>query len=134
MRGLWRCNKVNMNRFVKMMNAPNSEAARRGMPTQATNGCGRWNVYISRKPSSKENPDKGDRKIDVRCKSCGRRVKFIWSRHDNRGRPRPVDVLDRPECMPERALVKEMIARNNLVELDSRYPEEMPGFVLASEL
>jgi len=132
MRGLWSCRKVNMNRMIKAMNAPNSEYARRGCPTQATNGCGRWNVYVSQRTAQ----DKEDRKIDVRCKHCNRRVKFIWVRHEDRGRPRPVDVLDRPESMPMKALVKEMIARNNLVDLNDKWkdPEDMPGFIRASDL
>ena len=75
-----------------------------------------------------------NQKIDVRCKHCGRRVKFQWKRQDARGRPRPVSVIPRPDCMPERALSKEMIARNNMEELDEAYPEELPGFQLASEL
>ena len=94
-----------MNRLVAILDAPNSDAAARGMPTQATQGCGRYNVYLSNRREPR-------RKIDVRCKHCGRRVKFQWDRVDNRGRPRPVLVLQRPDDMERAALVKEMQARN----------------------
>jgi hypothetical protein len=106
MRGLWRCKRVNMNRTVKAFNAPNSEYAARGCPTQATQGCGKWNVYIAR---DGRDPN---RKIDTRCYYCNRRVKFQWKRQDDRGRPRPVNVLDRPDHMPRKALQEEMKARN----------------------
>lgn len=120
-----------MNRFIKSMNAPNSEYAKRGAPTQATNGCDRWNIYVSQAVAQ----DKDSRKIDVRCKHCNRRVKFLWVRHDDRGRPRPVQVLDRPEHMPKKALIKEMIARNNIRALGEEFePEDLPKFKKASEI
>ncbi len=111
-----------MNRTARVLEAPNSKAALLAMPTQATQGCGKFNVYIgiadefSNKTYTKKwaagEIARKPRKIDVKCKNCGRRVKFQWERGDNRGRPRPVTVYPRPDHMPRHALVKEMQARN----------------------
>lgn len=144
------------------MGAPNSAWAARGAPMAATEGCGKFNVYVSTLDAytdqaysgsrngrqHRSGMDRKPRKIDVRCMHCGRRVKFQWSRGDNRGRPRPVSVMPRPETMPRKALVQEMQARNRLnavmikneggwigqTEYADVPPEMLPGFVRASEL
>lgn len=111
MRGLWKCNHVEMNRDKKAFAAPNSDYAARGCPTQAKQGCGKWNVYIPRNPQQTSG-----KKIDTRCYHCNRRVKFQWSRLDKRGRPRSVTVMNRPDHMPRKALQEEMKSRNNVLD------------------
>lgn len=67
--------------------------------------------------------------IDVKCKYCGRRVKFQPKRQDNRGQPTPAAWMERPEHMPMKAMIDEMKARNRRDALTT----EIEGFQKASE-
>lgn len=131
MRGLWRCNKVVMDRLAKAIESPNSAYTAKGCPTQATQGCGKYNLYISR---VKDVPGGYKRKVDTRCAHCNRRVKFQWSRQDDRGRPRPVTVLMRPDTMPRRALVQEMQGRNSATWKDEANTPINTGFSTAKQV
>ena len=123
MRGIWLCTKNRNPSLLNRYDAPNSKWATK-THAERPQGCGRWQVYVSKKERGKWDF------IDVRCKNCNRRVKFQPYRRDGRGRPRPIRFKERPEHMPYRALLKEVRARNNLEELE----EAHQGFVKASAL
>jgi len=108
--------------------APNSAWAARGSPQHATQGCGKANVYVARS----EGPP--ERKIDVRCSWCQRRVKFQWKRQSERGRPCPVSVLDGRDRTDEE-LNDWMAAINGgfyRVERGMRYYEMPPTHLLST--
>ena len=125
-RGLWLCPRVR-NRSRGWWSAPNSEAARRGYPQQATQGCGYWNVYVSHPRSLREGFLV--RQVDTNCKHCSRRVKFQLSRQSSRGRPRAVVFTRWANDCPLEALIEEANVRNH-GEHDSRRQD---AFVTAKE-
>lgn len=121
------------------LSAPNSKASR-GIPVPATNGCGWWNVYLSR-IDDREWLERGyyhkkwaggelipkPRKIDTCCRHCDRRVRFTASRlyvdgpdnrSDSRGRPRGIIWEPWPEETPTTALIAETNLRNRGEQLE----------------
>ena len=147
MRGLWLCiDSTAMRRmFSGFHPAPNSAHASsgKGVPVPATNGCGNWNVYVSRiedrgfskrgfyaKGSGIPKP----RKIDTRCRHCNRRVRFtaerpsnLNARWDKRGRIRPVHW----EPWPDITDLPAMIAECNLRNRGEQLRRDEIGFVRA---
>ena len=135
-----------MNRSA--LNAPNSNAAS-GIPVPATNGCGWWNVYISRIDDRRWNergfylkkwaagePVLKPRKVDTRCRHCDRRVRFTISRlyvtspenrSDTRGRARGVVWEPWPIDTDTPALIEEANLRNRGEQLE----RDEIGFVRA---
>jgi hypothetical protein len=107
-RGIWLCRRVDGfgDRF---MSAPNSDAARRGYPMQKTQGCGYWNVYVSRRPSS---ADWQTKPVDTRCRHCNRRVRFNPARSEERGRPRSVVFTVYPDDCPQSELIHIVNSKN----------------------
>ena len=125
-RGLWMCLDTSHARRMNRspLHAPNSKASR-GIPVPATNGCGWWNVYISRIDDRRFN-QRGNyrkkwqageivrkpRKVDTRCRHCNRRVRFTTSVLDPRGRARGVVWEPWPDETPTGALIAECNLRN----------------------
>jgi len=132
-RGLWLCidSTVMRKAFSGVQHpAPNSDGAARGsIPVPATNGCGFWNVYVSRIDDT-DFTGRGfyvqgvgipkPRKIDTRCRHCNRRVRFTAenvsavhrSRWDDRGRVRPVRWQKYAENTILQVLIDEANLRN----------------------
>lgn len=133
-RGLWLCiDSTALRRALSGLHhpAPNSAGAANGsVPVPATNGCGFWNVYVSRIDDHDFN-GRGfylhghgipkPRKIDTRCRHCNRRVRFtaenasvtrLRSRWDARGRVRPVSWQKYAENTPLQTLIDEANLRN----------------------
>jgi len=125
-RGLWLCPRVH-NRIRHPLSSPNSDAARRGYPQQATQGCGYWNVYVAH-PRSKGR-DHLTRLVDTNCKHCSRRVKFQLARQNSRGRPRAAVFQKWGEDTPLEELIDIANIRNH-GEQDSR---QQDAFVKAKE-
>jgi len=137
-----------MNRSA--LSAPNSNAAS-GIPVPATNGCGWWNVYISRIDDRRFNergfyrnqwaagePIIKPRKVDTRCRHCDRRVRFTAerrppmhdrqrNRRDGRGRARGVVW----EPWPIDTDTPAMIAEANLRNRGEQLERDEIGFVRA---
>ena len=133
-RGLWLCiDSTTMRKAFMGIHhpAPNSDGAARGyIPVPATNGCGFWNVYVSRIDDTDfrgrgfyadGNGVPKPRKIDTRCRHCNRRVRFtaerasvtrMRSRWDHRGRVRPVSWQIYAENTPLQVLIDEANLRN----------------------
>ena len=138
-RGLWLCiDSTAMRRLFSggMHPAPNSAHASSGRlaPVPATNGCGNWNVYVSRIDDHQFRASASNgfyqktggghhlpkpRKIDTRCRHCNRRVRFtaerptdVYVRWDNRGRIRPVHWEPWPDESDLPALIAECNVRN----------------------
>jgi hypothetical protein len=128
-RGIWLCPQA-QNRVRGWWTAPNSEAARRGFPQQATQGCGYWNVYVALPKTG--TPMRGGlskKEVDTKCKHCGRRVRFQLSRHEKRGRPRAVLFQRFPVDTPLEALIDCVQTRNGH-ELNHR---EIQAFTKAKD-
>lgn len=150
-RGLWLCiDSTSMRKaFSGIFHpAPNSAGAARGfIPIPATNGCGFWNVYVSRIDDtdftgrgfySKGVGIPKPRKIDTRCRHCNRRVRFtaehthayrMRDRWDQRGRVRPVSWQRYAENTPLAVLIDEANLRNR----GEQQHRDYTGFVRASE-
>lgn len=91
-----------------------------------TEGCGHWNVYVSNIPIAKDDPN-GKRKVNIRCKKCKRRHRFMLSRVKRRGRRRTAVYQRRPPTMPMVGLIEEVKERN-------RFERKQTGFITAKEL
>jgi hypothetical protein len=152
-RGLWLCIDSSAIRriFAGLHPAPNSAHAASGRraPVPATNGCGNWNVYVSRidDQAFRASAERGTyrktgggqhipkpRKIDTRCRHCNRRVRFtaerptdVYERWDNRGRIRPVQWQPWPDHTDLPALIAECNVRNRGIQEE----RDKIGFVRA---
>lgn len=124
-RGMWLCRRTE-NRERGWWHAPNSEAAVRGFPMPATQGCGFWNVYVRRRPMHRGWMNE---KVDTRCRHCGRRVRFQPARQSGRGRPRPVYYEGRVEDTPLDELIQEVNLRNR----GEQSTRDSLGFVRAKD-
>ena len=140
-RGLWMCLDTSHSRRMNRspLHAPNSKASA-GIPVPATNGCGWWNVYVSRIDDSTFN-ERGNyrkkwaggeivrkpRKVDTRCRHCNRRVRFTTSIHDSRGRARGVVWEPWPNQTDLPALIAECNVRNRGIQ----HERDKIGFVRA---
>jgi hypothetical protein len=115
-KGVWLCQRMGLKKYGVPASRPGGA------------GCNRWNVYIS-------SGNKGGGVADVRCKTCNKRVKFRLSvpGEENRGRPRVVLFLRRPEHMPPAALLQEVRTRN-IYNATGEEIQTLEGFVKASEL
>lgn len=127
-RGLWLCPQA-QNRARHWSVAPNSDAARRGFPQQATQGCGYWNVYVAQPKTGTPKIGGEMKEVDTRCRHCQRRVRFQLSRQDKRGRPRAVTYQRWPVNAPLEALIDCASVRNGH-ELHHR---EIQAFVKAKD-
>lgn len=121
LRGVWLC-KTSDRRQLKKTRA--RIWVDTGRIVQPEEGCGKWNVYIGTKSRLRGSP----KNIDALCKMCGRRIQMELSRRDNRGQRTPAYFLERPNHMPKKALIEEMLARNKTEGLRKEY-----GFTKASE-
>jgi len=119
-RGVWRCKTDHNHGTI-------DTAARTWVKTGRivkTLGCGHWNVYVSNKPQSRDNKN---RKVNIRCKKCKKRHRFMLNRTQRRGRVRTAVYRSRPPTMPMVALIEEVSERN-------RFERKQRGFVTAKEL
>jgi len=114
LRGVWKC-RTDRSRAYRTQETAAHVWVKTGKSSyESIQGCGKWNVYVSTVPIEEDNRRGLQRKIDLRCMHCQRRVKFIPSRGTARGRQRPIIWYRRPAWEPVHALKKEARARNAL--------------------
>ena len=125
LRGVWKCRTDPSRRYSSNQTRGHIWVKTGKASYEPAQGCGKWNVYLSTVPIEEDRRRRFQRKIDLRCMHCQRRVKFIPSRDTARGRQRPIIWFRRPPYEPVHALRKEARARNALDQKEQELLDQL---------